>query len=769
MAACVCSLPSLAATEPSRLLSLEVVVNGQKTGTWLLLEQDAKLYAPRDAFDEWRVQLDPATQSVSHRGQNYWPLDTVLGYQGKFNAAEQSLDVLFSPSVFSATRLTQEANKKPVLSAVLPSAFFNYDLNYARSELRAAPTIEDLGMLGEVGVSNAWGLLTNSFSARNLTRSTALGAPSRFTRLETTFTRDFPEQNKTLRLGDGVTRTGLLGRNVYFGGVQFGSNFALTPGFVSQPRPVLTGISAAPSTVELYINDVLRQTSTVPTGPFAIDNLPTLSGNGDARIVVRDQLGRETVITQSFFTNGRLLAPGLEDWSVEAGRLREDLGTANAKYGSAFASGTFRRGVNPGLTLEGRAELTRDLRTLQAGAIAGLPFELLGNAAVTASQLNNVGSGMQWLLGLEYAGLRSSTFVQAQGASRDFRQLGQLGNVSPTKLQLAANWTYTTLDRGTLGIGYAAISRYDSGRVDSFNASYSLQFSKRASLNLVANKVMGPVSASSLGVNFSYLLERNRSVTITANNRPGVNDIYATVTQNPDLENPLGLRALVGNVQNQDRQEGGLFYQGQRGVVTVDVSRNPNQTATRLGVSGGLVLADGRVFVTQRMRDSFAVVEVKDFGNIGVGLGSNIQTQTDASGIGIVLRLTPYMSNQIRLDATQLPINAEITSLEQYAVPAFRSAVKVIFPVRSGRGALMKIVLDDGDVAPAGATVQIVGDKEEFYVARRGEAFVTGLRTENRVTLSWNGQQCTFDVALPEETRDEFPRIGPLACQGVKR
>ena len=769
MAACVCSSPSLAASEPSRLLSLEVAVNGQKTGTWLLLEQDDKLYAPSDAFEEWRVQLDPATQSVSHKGQNYWPLDTVTGYQGKLNVAEQSLDVLFSPSVFSATRLTEEANKKPVLSAVLPSAFFNYDLNYARSELRAAPAIEDLGMLGEVGISNAWGLLTNSFSVRNLTRSATPGEPSRFTRLETTFTRDFPEQNKTLRLGDGVTRPGLLGRNVYFGGVQFGSNFALTPGFVSQARPVFTGISAAPSTVELYINDVLRQTSTVPTGPFAINNLPTLIGNGDARIVVRDQLGRETVITQSFFTNGRLLAPGLEDWSVEAGRLREDLGTANAKYGSAFASGTWRRGVNPGLTVEGRAELTRDLRTLQAGAIAGLPFELLGNAAVTASHLNNVGSGMQWLLGLEYSGLRSSTFVQAQGASKDFRQLGQLGDVSPTKLQLAANWTYSLPNQGTLGIGYASVSRYDSARIDSINASYSLQLNKQVSLNLIANKVFGQLSATSLGLNLNFLFERNRSATVTANSRSGVNDIYATVSQSPDLENPVGLRALVGQLQNQERQEGGLFYRGQRGVVTADISRNPNQTAVRLGVNGGLVLADGHLFATQRLTDSFAVVEVKDYGNIGVGLGSNVQTQTDASGIGIVLRLTPYMSNQIRLDATELPINAEITSLEQYAVPAYRSAVKVTFPVRSGRGALLNIVLDDGDVAPAGATVQIEGDKEEFYVARRGEAFVTGLQTKNRVALNLNGQQCTFDVILPEETRDEFPRIGPLACKGVKR
>jgi outer membrane usher protein len=102
-------------------------------------------------------------------------------------------------------------------------------------------------------------------------------------------------------------------------------------------------------------------------------------------------------------------------------------------------------------------------------------------------------------------------------------------------------------------------------------------------------------------------------------------------------------------------------------------------------------------------------------------------------------------------------------------VPPWRSGVKVKFPVRSGRGALLKIVLDDGAVAPAGATVHIQGDKEEFYVARRGEAYVTGLQPANRLVLDWNGHQCGFDVKLPPADKDTIPRLGPFACKGVPR
>ncbi len=63
----------------------------------------------------------------------------------------------------------------------------------------------------------------------------------------------------------------------------------------------------------------------------------------------------------------------------------------------------------------------------------------------------------------------------------------------------------------------------------------------------------------------------------------------------------------------------------------------------------------------------------------------------------------------------------------------------------------------------------IKGDSQEFYVARRGEAFVTGLQTTNRVVLIWKDKQCEFDVTLPPENPDEIPRVGPLLCKGVAR
>lgn len=751
-----------------RILPLEVIINGAKSGTWLLLERNGAIYAPREAFEEWRIQLPSDTQPIDFRlhEQTYWPLAAVPGYKFKLDYANQSAELQFSPEVFPATRLVSQSLEKTVVSPVLPSLFFNYDLNYSSAVLRDAPAVKDLGMIAEIGASNSWGVLTSSHAGRNLTSDAASYTPGGWLRLETTYTRNFPDENRTLRLGDTATRAGMWGRNVYFGGIQYSSNFALTPGFVSQPIPALTGISAAPSTVEMYVNGVLRQVSNVPAGPFSIDEFPLLSGVGDVRMVVRDILGRETVIEQSFFTTPQLLAAGLNDWSIEAGSVRQDMGVTSNRYGPGFASGTWRHGYTDELTLEGRAETTSTLQTTGLGVVSALPGQFLGKASLAASRGANQ-NGRLWLAGFEHQTLRNSVSFQIQGASDGFRQLGQLE--TPFKQQLAGSWSHVANDRSSYGLGLATLSQHSGERLSTLSGNYSRRIGAHSNLNFTLSRAINGASGTSAGIFLTMPLDNNRIINTSVNSRDGQQDFYISAMKHTNLENTLGWRTLAGRQQNQSRAEGGLYYTGRYGRLSGDLSTSPDQTTVRVGANGGLVLADSHLFITQRVDQSFAVAEVAGYGNIGIGLGSNVLTHTDADGLALIPRLVPYQNNSIRIDPSELPLSADIHSIEYNVVPAWRSAAKIVFPVRGGRGALLKIVLDDGDVAPTGATVQIEGDDEEFYVARRGAAFVTGLQPSNTLLLKWNGQQCKFDVILPPETPDEIARLGPLPCKGVAR
>lgn len=752
------------------VVPMEVTVNGAKSGTWLFLERGGVLYAPRDAFEDWRVELQPGTPSSDFKGVPYFPLSAVAGFEAKMDFANQSVELSFSPQAFAATRLAGQAATRPALSPVMPSLFFNYQLNYADTELRDAADIQDLGVLTELGFSTGLGVLTSTAVGRNLANNASLGVPYGWTRLETTFTRDLPDRNATLRLGDASTRMTMWGRQVYFGGIQYGTNFALTPGFITSPLPVLSGISTAPSTVELYVNGVLTNVTNVPTGPFVVDRSPLLTGSGEAQLVVRDLLGRETSVTLPFFTSSQLLARGLDDWSVEAGSLRNDLGLSSNHYGPGFASGLWRHGYNDFVTLEGRAEATSKMFTLGGGMAMGLPWQMLGKAAVAVSHEQTLGGGGLWLLGLERQGLHGGAAIEAQGASIDFRQLGQGVGVAPIKLQVAANLSYSIENLGLFGMGYATIHRHDDTHISTVSGNYSRRVGARGSLNFNISRAVDGSSGTYVGLNYFMSLDKNRTVSATANGQDGRHDYYVTAAQNTGPDSDLGWRVMTGQVQDRAHSEGGVYYQGRYGLASGELSTSPDQTTVRLGANGGLVYADRHLFATQRVDQSFAVAEVEGYGNVGIGLGSNVLTHTGVDGVALIPRMAPYQQNAVRLDPRELPINAELDSIEQVVVPSWRSGVKVVFPVRRGRGALLRITLDDGEVAPAGAIVQIEGDSEEFYVARHGEAFVTGLlQNTNGLVLKWNDQQCRFDVTLPPDNPDEFPRVGPLACHGVAR
>lgn len=751
-----------------RLVPLEVTINSTQGGNWILLERNGELYAPAEAFDEWRVNRKPETPAILYRGQNWYALNSVPGFKAQFDFSSQSVALLFSPAAFASTRLSSEVINRPALSPIEPALFVNFDANLTSTSLRGGPHLHEFGMLTELGFSNRWGVFSSSYLAQNPSNPTPT-TPRSWRRLETSYNIDFPSKNLSLRLGDSSTRSGLWGSSVYFGGIQLSRNFGLTPGFISQPIPSLSGTASAPSTIELYINDALRQVSNVPTGPFAIDNFPLITGGGNARIVVRDVLGRETVVVQPFFTHADLLEQGLSDWSIEAGAVRRNLGGINAEYGKSFASGMLRYGINRNFTLESRAEVSSSLQNAGIGASYTLPWETLGQTAVVLSRDKSLGSGHHWILNVQRDNLQHAFAMRISAASRNYRHIGLDVNTLPNRSEFSAYYSYQADSRSSLGIALARISTYDRGTLSSYNANYSIRLDKNSTLTFTATRVTGSSSGTSVGLSLTVPLDGQLVWASSITRKPDQTEGYTSISKGLRTETGLGWRALSGVREGAGYAEGGLYYQGSKALLTADVSAATAQKTLRLGAQTALVFMDGRLFSSRRIQDSFALVEVPGYSNVGVGFQGSTLTRTNNEGVALLPRLLAYQNNSIRLNPSELPINAELDTIEQIAVPAARSGVKVVFPVRSGRGALVRIVLDDGEPAPAGAQIELIGDKQEFFVARRGEAFITGLQAKNNLRLRWNGASCSFAVELPPGQTDEIARIGPVSCPGIKR
>ncbi len=763
--------------QADKFMSLEVVVNGVNSGTWPILDKAGVLYAPKMAFAEWRLATEPKAVAITARGQTYMPLASVPGFQWNINFSTQTLDVQFAPSAFSATSLLDQDVKRAASSPAMLGAFVNYDVNATHARSGNLPSSTDVGAVLELGITSAAGVLTHSYAAKNIFNAENGTTDRAWRRLETTYTYDLPQYNQTLRLGDTITSRGLWGREVYYAGLQWGSNHSLSPGINTRALPVVSGISSSPSTVELYVNDALRQVAKVPTGPFTIDNFPMVTGAGETRLVVKDVLGRETVLIQPFLTHQNLLLPGLNEWGVDLGLPRYNFGVENADYGKLMSSGFWRHGWNTKFSSETRYEITKQLRVLGFGGTMALPGQHVASMALVASQDKTVGNGHQTVLDITRVSDEWTYSLRALKSSTHFQSLGQTTSIDK-QISLAGN--VRVGPTGNLGVAISATDAPDKTRQWAASLTHSQKIGEQSSLVTTLTKIQGGqdtktpnTSASSsgyaIGFSLNIPLDGGKNFSSSATAKSGASSGYVSATESMRGEVGSSWRVLAGSRETERYAEAGYSMQNNYGLLTADLQASAQQSVLRLGAQGSLIAAGGHVFARPKSVQSYALAEVKGYADVGVTVNGRPLGTTDASGVSLVAGLAAYQSNSVRLNAQDLPISAELDSIEVSVNPPWRSIVKANFPVRSGRAALLRIVLEDGQPAPVAAVVQIKGDAQTFYVARRGESYVTGLEPSNQLTMTWKEQSCTYDVALPPSTRDEILKLNPVVCKGVQR
>ena len=326
---------------------VEIILNGQNLHqtAMLLRRPDGRLLASVTDLARWRLRL-PETPLIGYEDERYLPLEAIGKLSYRVDAATQSLWITSAAENFVPSLLEVDAPSVAGAHTPAPGGFLNYDLAARQASGRGA-----LGAQLELGVFAA-GLVATTQLVNPDVR-----AHGRFTRLESTVTMDRPAQLDSLRLGDAISRGGAWGRPVRFGGIQWASNFATQPEFITFPLPSVAGSSALPSTAQVFVNNALSFEHDLEAGPFAVRGVPTVSGQGEIRMVVRDLLGREQVIVQQFYAARGLLRSGLDDFSYEFGKQRRNFTSASNDYGEWLLAATRRHGFSDRLTAEVRAEM----------------------------------------------------------------------------------------------------------------------------------------------------------------------------------------------------------------------------------------------------------------------------------------------------------------------------------------------------------------------------------------------------------------------------
>ena len=165
------------------------------------------------------------------------------------------------------------------------------------------------------------------------------------------------------------------------------------------------------------------------------------------------------------------------------------------------------------------------------------------------------------------------------------------------------------------------------------------------------------------------------------------------------------------------------------------------------------------------------MVKVPDYSGVGIYADNQLVARTDANGSALLPRLRAYQINSVRIEQADLPLDAKVDKLQLDAVPYFRSGLLLKFPVKRSRGALLTVVLENGEPLPAGALAQIIADNIEenkvFPAGMGGELYLTGLAVSNRLRVTWLEQSCEFMLPFPEST-EPLPYLGSYTCTRVE-
>lgn len=742
-----------APTENYQPALLDVEVNRQESAGTLLVYRSPSGEPMLSADDLKHLRLRvPAIAPVVLRGLPYYPVSALPGATYAIDETAQSLSLQVSAQGFVMTQTSADHFGTALPAPPSPGIFFNYDVSVEHS------TGADIQSgLFEVGAFNRLGVATINFQ---LQRGAATPHAVRF---DSTFTADRPADLASLRIGDAVTRSASLwGQPIRFGGLQYATNFATQPGFVTLPLQNFVGQTALPSIVDVYVNNVLATHKDVPPGPFSISALPVVTGQGEVQLVVQDVLGRTQVISQPYYAGPSLLRPGLNDFSVELGAIRQKYGLASFNYGPVFASGTYRQGINNAVTGEGHVEVQANG---QAGASLGaavlLPWVGVLSASAAASH-SHAGTGHLWALALDRQSRLFSFGVRTQQADERFRQLGSEPDFPPPLRQTSANLAVATGRYGSLGLTYVSQTVPAIPGISLVSLSYSVQLNRVGLMSITSFRTVSGPPRRSIAVSLTLPLEgRTPNVSLTHVSSQGAADQSLLEAQR-NLPAGDGYGYRLQAAVNAPQQVS-LNLQNRIARYTFDAAQFLGQTALRAEFAGGGAVLDGHTFLSRSIDGSFGLLQLPGLPDVRVYVDNHLVARTDSDGNALVPRLRAYDNNPVRVEQADLPWDAEIGSLSVNAVPSYRSGVLIRPPITRTVSAMMRIVTPDGKPLPAGTEVEIEGQPGTFPVAMDGALYLTGLGSSNHLRVRSNGMGCEATVTFRQST-DPLPNLGNIIC-----
>lgn len=741
-------------------LYLDVALNGAPTGRLAHFDERKNVLFVRAAT------LRQLGFSLADGVADPVRLDSLPGVKLDYDAEHQHLDILAPLTLLDlkTAQLNAPANAEPKATSS-PGMLLNYDLYATGSDQSRSLSLgtELRVFAGNHGVFSTTELMRYQDNGKGWTGDAV--------RLDTSWQLAFPDSMLRLGVGDAITQALPWTRATRIGGIELGTDFSLQPYRTTFPLPAFFGEATLPSAVDLYIDGIKQYSGKVPPGPFQLTTIPTVTGVGNAQIVVTDAFGRTNTINLPLYATHELLQPGLIDWSADLGVVREDYGVKSFSYGSdPMATGSVRYGVNDHFTVEGHAEATNGLTEGGAGGVW-----LLGavGGVVSGSVAHSTyrgGDGWQYNVSYNWTNRLFSFSFDSTRTHGDYRDVASLYGLSPPRVSDTALASVSAGRLGNFGVNYLRQQYPDQVASRYAGAFWSNSLAAGFSLSLGVNQNLDVSHDRSIFMSVTYSGDHRVNYSASVQRNGGENSVALEADHPVPGDGGFGWRAQVRGGADQNGGVAEASWLGDHGQFTAGVNAVGDSRYGYADANGALVFMAGHLFETRHVDDAFAVVSTDGIANVPVTLENRPIGTTDSDGMLLVTRLNAYQKNQLGINPMDLPASVRVDRVNAVVTPSDRAGSLARFGITPVLAA--SIILHDGagKPLPVGTAVRVDGQTESSMIGFDGVVYIDTLKPHNELIVQAPGGPCRVRFDYPAaESPNSIPEIGPLTCRGESR
>ncbi|WP_151760121.1 fimbria/pilus outer membrane usher protein [Acinetobacter nosocomialis] len=760
-------------------LFLNISINSNPSEDLFSVKQskDGKLYIRSGDLKTLRVKMD------EHIPDSQWVcINQLKGIQFKYLENEQSLNLQVPASMltgYSVELSGQQTTSSGLLKMKpLNAAILNYSLYHTITNDESIFSGSAEGIFNSALGNFSSGVLYNGSNETSYSHE-------KWVRLESKWQYVDPEKVRIYTLGDFVSNSSDWGSSVRLAGFQWSSAYTQRGDIVTSALPQFSGSAALPSTLDLYVNQQKIYSGLVPSGPFDIKQLPFISGN-EVTLVTTDATGQQSITKKPYYFSSKILAKGINEFSVDVGVPRYNYGLYSNDYDDAtFASGTIRYGYSNSLTLSGGVEASTDgLSNVGTGFAKNLFGVGVINADLAASQYKDE-NGYSALVGLEGRISKNISFNTSYRKVFDnYFDLARVSQIRYLKDNQITSEPQNYLSYSALadeiiraGINYNFYAGY--GVYVGYNQiKYSDNSYKLLSANLSGslNKNWGFYSSAykdyenhkDYGIYFALRYTpstRTNAITSVSSDSGRLTYRQEVFVLSEPKINSFGWGGYVERDQDAHTNNASIYgsYRARAAYLTGRYNRIGDNDQVALSATGSLVAAAGRIFAANEIGDGYAVVTNAGPQSQIINGGINLGT-TDKSGRFLIPSLMPYRENHIYLDPSYLPLNWNVKSTDQKTVVGYRQGTLVDFGAHQVVSGLVRIVDKNNMPLLPGYSVRING-QQDAVVGYDGEVFVPNLLRQNKLEVDLlDHGSCQVNFTY-NSNQYSTKKLGPYICQ----